>query len=142
MQARRGELVDVLGGAAGLVAEVDEKPAGLATWLATSLTGETTERAEVRAVAVASAARRRGIARALLESAHGTLRAAGVTAVWLTTTNDNLGALALYEGLGYRVVEVRHGAVDEARRTIKPSIGLLGEHGIPISDELELELRL
>jgi hypothetical protein len=32
--------------------------------------------------------------------------------------------------------------VDEARRTIKPGIAELGEYGIPIRDELELELDL
>jgi hypothetical protein len=31
--------------------------------------------------------------------------------------------------------------VDEARR-LKPSISLIGEHGIPIHDELEFELEL
>jgi hypothetical protein len=35
-------------------------------------------------------------------------------------------------------VEVRPGAVDKAR-FIKPSISLIGEYGIPIHDEIELE---
>jgi hypothetical protein len=33
------------------------------------------------------------------------------------------------------------GAIDEARR-VKPSIPLIGEHDIPIHDELEFEVAL
>lgn len=39
------------------------------------------------------------------------------------------------------MVAVHRGAIDEARQ-IKPSIPLIGEHGIAIHDEVELELRL
>jgi ribosomal protein S18 acetylase RimI-like enzyme len=129
--------VDVLTDS-GVIAALEGRPVGLATWHV----GEDGTRAELRAVAVAPSHRRQGIGRALLDAAHSRLRAAEMRSVWLTSTNDNLGALALYEALGYRIVEVRHGAVDEARRTIKPSIAVLGEHGIPIRDELELALRL
>jgi hypothetical protein len=40
-----------------------------------------------------------------------------------------------------RLAALRPGAIEESRR-IKPSIPLVGEHGIPIRDELELELLL
>ena len=60
--------------------------------------------------------------------------------VWLVTTNDNLNALRYYQRRGFVLVALRPGAVDEARRTLKPEIGLVGEDGIPIHDELELEL--
>jgi hypothetical protein len=40
-----------------------------------------------------------------------------------------------------RLVAVHRGGVDEARR-LKPSIPLIGEHGIPIHDELEFEREL
>ena len=33
-------------------------------------------------------------------------------------------------------------AVTEARKTLKPSLPLVGEGGIPLRDELELEKRL
>jgi hypothetical protein len=35
---------------------------------------------------------------------------------------------------------LRVGAVDEARRTIKPTIPEVGAYGIPLRDELELVL--
>jgi hypothetical protein len=59
--------------------------------------------------------------------------------VWLVTTNDNLDALRFYQRRGLRLVAVHAGAVDEARR-LKPEIARVGEYGIPIRDEIELEL--
>lgn len=60
----------------------------------------------------------------------------------LGTTNDNLDALAFYQRRGWRLAALRPGAVDEARATTKPSIPLVGEHGLPIRDELDLVLDL
>ena len=57
------------------------------------------------------------------------------------TTNDNLGALRFYQRRGLRLVAVHRGAVDHAR-AVKPAIPRVGEHGIEIHDELELELAL
>lgn len=37
---------------------------------------------------------------------------------------------------------LHRGAVDESRRTLKPEIPPTGAHGIPIRDELELEIPL
>ncbi|WP_215909533.1 hypothetical protein [Streptacidiphilus fuscans] len=59
---------------------------------------------------------------------------------WLVTTNDNLDALRFYQRRGLRIVGVAPGAVDAARR-FKPSIPVTGEYGIPLRDELTLELR-
>ncbi len=60
---------------------------------------------------------------------------------WMTTTNDNLRAIGLYQRLGFRLVEIHSGAVDEARK-IKPQIPEVGANGIPIHDEIVLELQL
>lgn len=136
MQARRGELIDALGDR-GLVALSDEAPIALLTW-ALGIGSS----AEIRAVVVEPAWRGKGVGRLLIEAAHARLVAAGIRHVWLVTTNDNVAALGLYQQLGYRLVELRAGAVDESRRTLKPSIGEFGAHGIPIHDELELEIEL
>ncbi len=61
--------------------------------------------------------------------------------VWLTTTNDNLRAIGFYQRLGFRVVAVNVGAVDEARK-IKPQIPEVGNDGIEIHDEFVLQLKL
>jgi hypothetical protein len=61
--------------------------------------------------------------------------------VWLITTNDNLNALRFYQKRGFRLAALYPGAVDESR-TIKPQIPLVGENGIPLHDEIRLELAL
>lgn len=68
-------------------------------------------------------------------------RERGCSRVWLTTTNDNLRAIGLYQRLGFRIVAVHSGAVDDARK-IKPQIPEVGRNGIPIHDEIVLELPL
>ncbi|MGB2985356.1 MAG: GNAT family N-acetyltransferase [Phycisphaerae bacterium] len=59
--------------------------------------------------------------------------------IFLTTTNDNLPAIGFYQRLGFRIVAVRIGAVDEARK-IKPQIPKTGERGVEIHDEIVMEL--
>jgi ribosomal protein S18 acetylase RimI-like enzyme len=83
--------------------------------------------------------RSRGIGAALLEAVVEQARAAACRRLWLITTSDNLGAQRFYRRRGLRLVAIHHGAVDDARR-LKPSIPLVGEHGIEIHDELEFEL--
>jgi GNAT superfamily N-acetyltransferase len=59
--------------------------------------------------------------------------------LWLITTNDNVDALRFYQRRGFRLAELRPGAVDESRARLKPEIPETGEYGIPIRDELILE---
>ena len=83
----------------------------------------------------------RGTGTALIAGLARLLQAQGVTTLRLTTTNDNLTALRFYQRRGFQIVAVHVGAVAAARR-LKPGIPELGEHGIPIRDEIELELTL
>ena len=133
VQARRGEVVDVLAHPA-LGAFVGSDLAGLATY-SVDLGGGG---AELVALAVRSSHRRRGLGAALVDAAFEAAAASGSRRMWLITTNDNLTALALYQRQGFRLVEVDAGAVDRAR-LLKPSIPDVGEHGIPVHDELMLE---
>lgn len=82
-----------------------------------------------------------GAGTALLQAVEGAAAAAGCRRLWLITTNDNLEALRFYQRRGYRLAALYPGAVDQARR-LKPAIPLLGNHGIPLHDELELEKAL
>jgi N-acetylglutamate synthase-like GNAT family acetyltransferase len=68
-------------------------------------------------------------------------REEGCQRVWLITTNDNVQALRFYQKRGFRLVGVHRNAVDESRK-IKREIPILGENGIPIRDEIELEMIL
>lgn len=83
-----------------------------------------------------------GIGRRLLDAVVAEARAKGLPRAWLITTNDNIGALRFYQRLGWELVAVHRGAVDRARETLKPEIPRLGNDGIPIRDEIELESRL
>ena len=84
-----------------------------------------------------------GIGSALLAATVELARDAGCTDVWLVSTNDNLHALEWYEQKGFTVTEVREGAVDRSRETLKPSIPTHNsDNGLPISDEIELSLAL
>jgi GNAT superfamily N-acetyltransferase len=84
-----------------------------------------------------------GIGSALLDATVAKARAEGCTDVWLISTNDNLHALEWYRRKGFTVQEVREGAVDRSRETLKPSIPTHNpDNGLPISDEIELSLTL
>jgi trans-2,3-dihydro-3-hydroxyanthranilate isomerase len=82
-----------------------------------------------------------GVGTALLAAVEQEARRADCSRVWLTTTNDNLTALGFYQRRGFSLVAVHRGAVDRAR-TLKPEIPVVGHKGIPIRDEIELELLL
>ena len=84
----------------------------------------------------------RGIGTALLEAVIAEARASGCRRLWLVTTNDNEHAQRWYRARGFSVTEERAVAVDVARRTLKPTIPVVGQGGVPISDEVELSLEL
>jgi DNA-3-methyladenine glycosylase I len=87
--------------------------------------------------------RGRGVGSVLLEAVVAAARDAGCRAIWLVSTNDNLEALAFYEKRGFVVTEVRRGAVDRSRESLKPSIPTHNPgNGLPITDEIQLELPL
>ncbi|MEY2471970.1 MAG: hypothetical protein QOK28_1299 [Actinomycetota bacterium] len=127
MQARRGELVDVLD-ASGFIA-VDDRadPLGVLTY-ASRPDG-------VEVLYIESVTPHHGVGSALLNAL---LRLVGEQTVWLVTTNDNIDALRFYQRRGFVIREVRPGAADAARETIKPHLPLVGEYGIPLRDEIEL----
>jgi ribosomal protein S18 acetylase RimI-like enzyme len=77
------------------------------------------------------------ISRALLDRVEDAVRYAGWLRITLVTTNDNVEAIRFYQRRGYLIAFVDLGAVDRARRT-KPSIPLIGLHGIPIRDEVTM----
>ena len=82
-----------------------------------------------------------GVGAALLEAALEEARRAGCRRAWLVTTNDNLPAVRFYQKRGWRIRAIRPGAIRESRRQ-KPEIPEMGVDGIPIRDEIELELPL
>ncbi len=83
-----------------------------------------------------------GIGGALIEAARQAAIAAGCGRLWLITTNDNLPALGFYQKRGFRIAAIHPGSIDEYRRRLKPEISPIGLGGIPIRDEIELEIDL
>lgn len=129
-QVRRGELIDVLA-LAGFVAEESGRPVGLVTYRR--------EKNECELAFIATLERHQGTGTALLEAVLEAV--AGCDRLRLVT-NDNLEALRFYQGRGFVLSALRPGPVDEARRRLKRQISSTGDSGIPLRDELELELRL
>jgi ribosomal protein S18 acetylase RimI-like enzyme len=131
VQVRLGEVVDVLA-LPGLVARADGRVTGYVAYRVDD--GE----AEIAALVVAAGERHAGTGTALVEAVARLARDAGARRLWLVTTNDNVDALRFYQRRGFRLAELHVGAVDEARR-LEPAIPAVGDHGIPIRDELVLE---
>ncbi|MHC4472797.1 MAG: GNAT family N-acetyltransferase [Planctomycetota bacterium] len=117
----------------GLVAVDDDRRLGHVTW---QVDGEITE-----IVTLEATEPRVGVGTALIEGVEVAAGEAGCTLLRVVTTNDNLDALRFYQKRGFRLAEIRPGAVDRSRQ-IKPSIPETGLHGIPIRDEIELVKRL
>jgi ribosomal protein S18 acetylase RimI-like enzyme len=131
LQARRGELIDVLA-LPGFVAERDGRQVGLVMYRL--------EGAECELAFIAALEPHKGIGTALLEALLSAV--SDCRRIWLVTTNDNLEALRFYQRRGFRLSALRPGSVDRARRLLKPQISTVGAFGIPLRDELQLELRL
>jgi ribosomal protein S18 acetylase RimI-like enzyme len=66
---------------------------------------------------------------------------AGCSRIWVVTTNDNLPALGFYQKRGFKIKAIAINAVEKSR-ILKPSIPLTGYKGIPIRDEIKLEMSL
>jgi ribosomal protein S18 acetylase RimI-like enzyme len=116
-----------------LIAEDGGERAGLLTYVIAD--------GALEVVTIDAVARHSGAGTALLAAAADVAREAGVGRLWLVTTNDNLDALRFYQRRGMRIAAVTPGGVD-ASRLLKPSIPAVGSYGIPLRDELTLELRL
>lgn len=82
-----------------------------------------------------------GVGSALITKAVETAQIQGCVRVWLITTNDNTPALRFYQKRGFHLVAIHRGALEISRR-LKPEIPDFGLDGIPLRDEIELELVL
>ena len=132
--ARRGELVNSLDHPM-LIAETDAgQPAGLLTYIERD--------GECEVLTLHAVRQRAGVGSALIASIRDLAASHGCRRLWVVTTNDNVDALRFYQRRGFRLAALRPGAVDESRRSLKAEIPAIGDHGIPLRDELELEIRL
>jgi ribosomal protein S18 acetylase RimI-like enzyme len=79
----------------------------------------------------------RGAARALIAAVIEVAHAEDAGRIIVATTNDDLPALALYQRLGFTITEVLPGKLVEHHGGIEA-----GFAGIPVRDEIQMELRL
>ena len=75
----------------------------------------------------------------LVEAVEALAAGAGCQRLWVITTNDNVDALRFYQRRGFRLAALHPGAVDHSRAHLKPEIPPVGDHGIDLRDELELD---
>ena len=81
----------------------------------------------------------RGVGTALIEAVKVAAIEAGCKRLWLITTNDNLNALRFYQKWGFELVAIHRNALEKSRE-LKPEIPTIGMDGIPLRDEIELEM--
>lgn len=117
----------------GFAAFKGENPVGLLTYRI--------EGPDCEIVTIDSTAEGEGIGTALVDAVKEKAKANGCRRLWLITTNDNLNALGFYQRRGFRLIAL-YANVLEASRKLKPQIPMKAANGIPIRDELELELVL
>lgn len=117
----------------GFVVECEDELIGLVTYRI--------DGTECEIISLDSLVERQGVGSKLLSRVREAAVDAGCNRLWLITTNDNLPAQRFYQKRGFRLVAVHKNAIDHARK-LKPEIPDIGQNGIPIRDEIELEMLL
>ena len=116
----------------GFIACDADRPVGLITY--------TFNDGDCEIVSLDSLEPGKGVGSALVKAVVDLAAAKGCPRVWLITTNDNTRALRFYQKIGFELAALHRNAIKESRR-MKPSIPEQGCDGIPIRDEIELEVR-
>jgi ribosomal protein S18 acetylase RimI-like enzyme len=86
-------------------------------------------------------AQSQGMGTMLIDAVKKEAKTKGCKRLWLITTNDNLNALGFYQKRGFLLKALYPNALESSRK-LKPQISMKAANGIPIRDELELELEL
>lgn len=117
----------------GFVALYESEKVGLVTY---NIIGSSCEIVTINSIRTSL-----GVGTALIEAVKNIAVKSGCKRLWLITTNDNLNALRFYQKRGFVLVAVHRNALELSRR-LKPEIPVIGDDGIPLRDEIELELML
>jgi len=113
------------------VAQQNDERIGLLTYHA--------DNENIEVITIDSLKPRLGVGSKLLDAMKDYARRAGCKRLWTMTTNDNLNTLRFYQKRGFVMVAVHRNALDLSRM-MKPIIPTIGKDGIPLRDEVELEL--
>ena len=117
----------------GFIATIEGKLVGLLTY--------EIRNTECEVVTINSVSEKLGIGSGLLEAVRKMAVSARCKRLWLITTNDNLQALRFYQKRGFRLATLYPNQIEKSR-LLKPEIPLKGIDGIPLRDEIELEIPL
>lgn len=117
----------------GFVATQEGKPIGLATYRI--------EDHECELVTLNSLVEGIGVGSSLIAAVKDVAVSAKCKRLWLITTNDITHALRFYQKQGFVLAALHRNAMEASRR-LKPEIPLIGDDGIPIRDEIELEMHI
>ncbi len=117
----------------GFKAVSGQTPVGLITYRM--------EAGECEIVSLDSLSEGVGVGTALIENVRRAAEKASCRRLWLITTNDNLYAVRFYQRRGFSLAALHRGALEVSRK-LKPSIPLRGIDGIPLRDEIEMEILL
>jgi len=117
----------------GFMAMHEDKPVGLVTY---RIDGD-----ECEVISLNSLVEGIGIGSALLDAVKDIAASVKCERLWLITTNDNMAALRFYQKRGFLLVAVHRNALEYSRK-LKQEIPSVGIDGIPLRDEIELELLL
>ena len=82
----------------------------------------------------------KGIGSQLIERIKEIAREKKCKRIWIITSNDNIDAIKFYQRKGFCISNIYINAIEESRK-IKPEIPYIGNYGIPIRDEIELEIK-
>lgn len=117
----------------GFIAEIEGRNKGLITFRA--------EDREIEIISLDSLLERKGAGTGLINKVIEFAGEVKARRVWLITTNDNIDAIKFYQKRGFSMIRIYPGAIDLSRK-LKPFIPAVGNYGIPIRDEIELEMKL
>jgi len=117
----------------GFIAYLDGKRVGLITY--------TISNNECEGITLNSFIEGKGVGRVLIDTMKEVARKQRCKRLWFITTNDNLKALRYYQRHGFILAALYKNAIEQSRK-IKPEIPLIGLDGIPLRDEIELEMKL
>ena len=115
----------------GMIAEENNKIIGLLTYYILNT--------QCQIITLNAFQQNRGVGTLLLKKLFKKLRKIKIQMFYLITTNDNTDALRFYQKRNFQISNIYYGAMEESRK-LKPSIPLIGNHGIQIKDEIELTL--
>lgn len=117
----------------GFIAVIDGQSVGLLIYRI--------ENGECKIIALASEIEGKGVGSALIEKAKKEALDKKCKRLWVITTNDNLKAQHFYEKRGFVLKAIYKNALEVSRK-LKPEIPLIDLNGIPLKDDVELEMKL